>query len=212
MEDLAKSDLTYEGHDSSWIDLTTDEETLFSQMDKKSCRYKIRKAQKEGVIIRETSNPEQFLDEHFNQCLSVMHGKGLEPLRPKEHFREMIRILYPQYLILLEAVIPNGTIISTGIYATNDKSACSFSSASYREYSPYCANELIRWEALLRCKARGASLFNNNGVMPFKLKFGALRDYRPRIIFSRYPWLSPIRQFFKDVYHKFRFTIDKFIR
>lgn len=211
MEDLENSGLDYEGHDASWIDLTADEETMFARMDKNSCRYKIRKATREGVTIREAADPDLFLDEHYKQCLSVMHGKGLEPLRPKEHLRALIKILYPKYLLLLEAIAPDGTIIATGIYATSDKSACSFSSASYREYSKYCPNELIRWEALKRCKAHGASYFNNNGVMAFKLKFGSNRDYRPRIIFSKYPWLSPIRMFFKDGYHKFRFTIDKFI-
>ncbi len=209
MKDLEGSGLVVEGHDASWIDLSVDEETMFARMDKKSCRYKVNKAIKEGVVIRESSNPDLFLDTHYDQCLSVMHGKGLEPLRSKEHLRELIKLLYPKYLLLLEAVTPDGKIIATGIYATSDKSACSFSSASYREYTQFCANELIRWEAFKRCKARGASFFNNNGCMPFKLKFGALRDYRPRIIFAKYRGLSFMRQFFKDLYHKFRFTLYK---
>ena len=212
MEDLEGSGLHYEGHDASWIDLTADEDTMFARMDKKSCRYKVNKAIKEGVTIRETENVDKFLDVHYDQCLSVMHGKGLEPLRPKDHLRELIRILYPKYLLLLEAVTPEGRIIATGIYAASDKSACSFSSASYREYSQYCANELIRWEAIKQCKARGATFFNNNGVMSFKLKFGAARDYRPRIVFSKYQWLFPLRKFFKDMYHHFRFKVDRIIR
>lgn len=212
MEDLEGSGLVVEGHDASWVDLTADEETMFARMEKNSCRYKIKKAIREGVVVREAEDPEKFLDVHYDQCKSVMHGKGLEPLRSKEHLRELIRILYPNYLLLLEAVTPEGEIISTGIYAVSDKSACSFSSGSYREYSRYCANELIRWEALKRCKARGATFFNNNGVMEFKLKFGAFRDYRPRIVFAKHQWLSPIRKSFKDLYHKFRFKIDKIIR
>lgn len=201
-----------EYHDASWIDLTADEETMFARMDKKSCRYKVNKATKEGVVIRETDDPDQFLDIHYEQCKSVMQGKGLEPLRSKSHLRELIKILYPKYLLLLEAVIPTGEIIATGIYATSDKTACSFSSASYREYSHYCANELIRWEAFKRCKARGASLFNNNGCMDFKLKFGAYRDFRPRLIFSKYKTAKAFRKFFKDLWHKHRFTIYKTFR
>ena len=212
MDDLEGSGLNYEGHDASWIDLTADETILFARMEKKSCRYKVNKALKEGVTIRETENPDRFLDVHYDQCISVMQGKGLEPLRSKEHLRELIRILYPKYLLLLEAVAPTGEIVATGIYATSDKSACSFSSASYRKYSNYCANELIRWEALKRCKERGAAFFNNNGVMSFKLKFGASRDYRPRLIFSKYKWLFPFRRFFKDLWHKTRFTFYKLIR
>ena len=212
MEDLEGSDLTYEGRDTSWIDLTADEETMFARMEKKSCRYKVNKATKEGVVIRETDDPEKFLDIHYDQCKSVMQGKGLEPLRSKSHLCELIKILYPNYLLLLEAVTPEGEVIATGIYATSDKSACSFSSGSYRAYSQFCANELIRWEAFKRCKAKGASFFNNNGCMDFKLKFGALRDYRPRIVFSRYKWLFPLRKFFKDLWHKLRFTIYKLIR
>ena len=59
MEDLEGSDLTYEGRDTSWIDLTADEETMFARMEKKSCRYKVNKATKEGVVIRETDDPEK---------------------------------------------------------------------------------------------------------------------------------------------------------
>lgn len=210
--DFEGSGLTVEYHDASWVDLTADEDTMFARMDKKSCRYKVKKAIKEGVVIRETEDPDKFLDVHFDQCKSVMRGKGLEPLRPKEHLRELIKLLYPKYLLLLEAVSPDGTIVSTGIYAVSDKSSCSFSSGSYREYSNLCANELIRWEAFKRCKARGASFFNNNGCMEFKLKFGVLRDFRPRIVFSRYKWLFPIRNFFKDLWQKIRFTVYKIIR
>ena len=206
-----KEDLM-EYHDASWIDLTADEATMFARMDKKSCRYKVNKAVKEGVVIREAQDPEKFLDIHYEQCKSVMHGKGLEPLRSKSHLREMIKILYPNYLILLEAVAPTGEVIATGIYATSDKTACSFSSASYREYSHFCANELIRWEAFKRCKARGASLFNNNGCMDFKLKFGAYRDFRPRLVFSKYKMAGTFRKFFKELWHKFRFTSYKIIR
>lgn len=198
-----------EYHDSSWVDLTADEETMFARMDKKSCRYKVNKAIKEGVVIRETEDPEKFLEIHYDQCKSVMHGKGLEPLRSKSHLREMIRILYPNYLLLLEAVIPTGEVVATGIYATSDKSACSFSSASYREYSHFCANELIRWEAFKRCKERGAAFFNNNGCMDFKLKFGSLRDFRPRLVFQKHNGLAVFRKFFKDIYHKLRFSLFK---
>ena len=201
-----------EYHDASWVDLTADEETMFARMDKKSCRYKVNKALKEGVVIRGAEDLDKFLDIHYEQCKSVMHGKGLEPLRSKSHLREMIRILYPKNLILLEAVIPTGEVVATGIYATSDKSACSFSSGSYREYSRFCANELIRWEAFKRCKARGAAFFNNNGCMDFKLKFGAYRDFRPRLVFSKYKFAGVLRNFFKDLWHKSRFTIYKIFR
>lgn len=209
MEDVEGNGLVVEGHDASWIDLSVDEGLMFSRMDKKSCRYKINKALKEGVVVRETEDPDRFLDVHYDQCMSVMHGKGLEPLRSKEHLREMIKILYPKYLLLLEAVASDGTVVATGMYATSDKSACSFSSASYREYSHLCANELIRWEAFKRCKQRGAAFFNNNGCMPFKLKFGALRDYRPRLIFSKYKGLPWLRKVFSKLYHRFRFSFSR---
>lgn len=212
MDDLEGSGLDYEGRDASWIDLTADEETMFARMDKKSCRYKVNKAIKEGVVIREADDVDKFLDIHYDQCKSVMQGKGLEPLRSKSHLQNLIKILYPNYLILLEAVAPTGEVIATGIYATSDKSACSFSSGSYRAFSQFCPNELIRWEAFKRCKARGATFFNNNGCMDFKLKFGALRDYRPRIFFSKHKWLFPLRKFFKNLWQKLRFTLYKIIR
>lgn len=202
MNDLKESDLIYEGHDTSWIDLTKDKEVLFHNMHNKSCRHKINKAIREGTQIREAKDADSFLDTHFDQCLSVMHSKGLEPRRSKEHLKEFIRILYPKYLLLLEAYEPEGKVIATGMYLVNNKSASSFSSAGYREYSRFCANEYIYWEAYLRCKAKGARFFNNNGSAPFKLKFGPNREYKPRIIFTRFGFLLNVRKWFSDFYHK----------
>lgn len=194
MEDVENTDLIYEPHDASWEDLTLNEDELFARMDNKSCRYKVKKAIKEGVIVRDTEDTDKFIDVHYDQCLHVMHSKGLEPRRSKEHLTEMIKLLYPDRMILLEAVSPEGKIIATGMYAVSERSASSFSSASYREDSHYCANELIRWEAFKRCKERGALFFNNNGCMSFKLKFGAYRAYRPRIVFSKFRILFSLRK------------------
>ena len=175
---------------------------IYFSVDENGNRYFIRHKARPQITKPYLKNDDKKCVWLF--CVSKDIATGTAVLYEKEIMKE--------YLLLLEAVTPDGEVIATGIYATNDKSACSFSSGSYRAYSQFCANELIRWEAFKRCKARGATFFNNNGCMDFKLKFGALRDYRPRIVFSRHKWLFPLRKFFKNLWQKIRFTVYKILR
>ncbi|MBR0178468.1 MAG: GNAT family N-acetyltransferase [Bacteroidales bacterium] len=198
-----------EYHDSSWVDLTADEETMWRRTSQKSCRYMINKAKKQGVFVREAEDEESFLNVHFEQHLDVMERKGLSPLRSKENLRELIKATYPDKLLLLEAVTSDGKIVGTGMYPVGGGSSCLFMVAAKQEDLVYCPNEILMWEALVRCKARGARFFNMNGVMPYKLKYGTLRDFRPRLVFQKHNGLAVFRKFFKDIYHKLRFSLFK---
>lgn len=208
MHNLEGKSVRYEGHDTSWVDLRGSEDEIYHRFSQKSCRYMINKAIKNGVVIRESQDVNKFLDVHFAQHQEVMERKGMGVLKSKEGFRTLIQKMYPQHLLLLEAVSSEGEIVSTGIYAIGGKNAHFLSRASYEKDNKLSPNELITWEAIKRSKERGAEFFNNSGVSTFKLKFGSCRDYRPRLIFSKYEFLFPLRKWFKNLAHKVRFKLS----
>lgn len=58
-----------------WVDLTLGKEKLWENLDKKF-RYDIRRAQKEGVIIEPTTNPED-ISAFYKLCQSIYQRKNL---------------------------------------------------------------------------------------------------------------------------------------
>ena len=206
--DACESGVQYEKHDRNSLDLTVDEDRLFHNMSQKSCRYMINKALKEGVSIREAEDPTSFLDVHYEQHLRIMRSKGLDALKPKSVFRALIDATWPSEMLLLEAVLPDGTIAGTGMYAVNHGSACYFSAAFDKDcgVSP---NELMNWEAIKRCKARGAHFFDFNGVSPWKFKYGGTYYIQPRLVYMKYSWLAKVRKTASELYHKYRYKLVK---
>jgi len=206
--DAIEAGAKYEKHDRNNLDLTLDEDTLFHNMSQKSCRYMINKAVKAGVTIREATDPNVFLDLHYAQHLQVMRSKGLDALKPKSVFKALVDATWPSDMLLLEAVLPDGTVVGTGMYAVNHGSACYFSAAFDKEcgVSP---NELMNWEAIKRCKARGARFFDFNGVSQWKFKYGGTYYVQPRLVYMRYRWLVKARKTASDFYHKFRYKLVK---
>jgi len=207
-EDADIMNARYEAHDRNTLDLTQDENTLFKNMSQKSCRYMINKARKEGITIRETDNPMAFLDLHYEQHVNIMKSKGMDALKPKSVFKKLINATWPSEMMLLEAVMPNGNIVGTGMYAVNHGSACYFSAAFDKSYN-ISPNELMNWEAILRCKARGAKFFDFNGVAHWKFKYGGSYYRQPRLIYTKYEWFVKARKMASKLYHKFRYQLVK---
>lgn len=206
--DTSEAGVPYEKHDRNSLDLTLDEDALFHNMSQKSCRYMINKALKGGVTIREAADPDAFLDVHFEQHLQIMRSKGLDALKPKSVFKALIDATCPSEMLLLEAVLPDGTVVGTGMYAVNHGSACYFSAAFDKDcgVSP---NELMNWEAIKRCKARGARFFDFNGVSHWKFKYGGTYYIQPRLVYMKYPWLAKARKTASNLYHKYRYKLVK---
>lgn len=202
------SDIKFQGHDCSWIDLTQTEDEILHNMEYKSCRYMINKAIKNGYYVREAHDPYTFLDLHFKQHIEVMkrHNKSAE--KPKKNMKWLIDSTLGSSLLILEAVSPEGEVVVTAIFNVNHQNAHFFSRACYSKDLSSGANELIMWEAMKRCKEKGAKWFNNSGCGKFKLKFGAIREYKPRLFFAKYDCLISARQIAFNIYHKNRWLFN----
>lgn len=203
MDDLKGTGLYYEGHDISYIDLSQNEEVLYHNLSQKSCRTKINKAIRAGVTIQESRRSiQEFLDIHYTQHSEVMKRHGLKEWESYENLKNLIETNYPENIILLEALSPEGECIASGIYPVGGRSSCSFSSASFKSGLFYSPNELLRWEAIKLCKRRGATIFNNSGTSDFKLKFGAIREYKPIVLLPKYRIILSGRFLLRFIYKK----------
>jgi hypothetical protein len=193
-EDLEGLDLPYERRPTVEIDLSQTEDELLMNMDK-TCRWTVRKAEKNGVVIEEASDP-GFADDYSNQLQEVFAKQGLVPHFGVERVRALIRHLHPAgSLLLLRARDPEGHCIATGLYLGLNQTAYFWGGASWRQYQKLYPNELLQWYAMRYWKRQGIKTYNMVGTMDFKQKFGGTQTTVPMIIKSKYRALSQLRYY-----------------
>ena len=184
------------------IDLTKSEEELFSNM-KKSCRWSIRKAKKNGVYIEESMDI-GFVDDYYDQLIDVFAKQSLVPYYPRSRVKDLITHLLPtENLLLLRARNHDGLCIGTGIFLALNGRAFAWGSASWREYQKLRPNELLRWYAVRYWKARDIKKFDTFGQdkSEYKSKFGGYTITVPRLIMSKYETLFRLRYLAIKVVH-----------
>lgn len=210
MADIADEDIVFEGHDGYMIDLIQSEEALFRNLHPRSCRYRINKSIKSGIFIRETSDVNRFIDVYYHQLEEVFNKQGLTPTYDKSCVKALVDALYPNHILLLEAVTAEGEIAATGLFPGEKNMAIFWGGASYQKFQYLCPNEPLIWEAIRLWKVRGAKVFDLCGVRPYKLKFGPTLYTKPKIMFARYPVLISAKCFMKKMYYGIRSFKAKF--
>jgi hypothetical protein len=79
-----------------------------------ACRRAIRKSEKEGVVVEQTSGVD-FADEYYAQLEDVFAKQSLRPMYGVSRVRELVRSLEPTgRLLLLRARAPDGTRCAAG--------------------------------------------------------------------------------------------------
>ena len=201
MSDMKESNIIYEGHDGYMIDLSQSEEQIFKNMHQKSCRYSINKSKKLGICIRETHDVDRFVDVYYDQLLEVFKKQGLVPTYDKSCVKSLVDSLYPEHMLLLEAVTPDGAIAATGLFPGEKNIAIFWGGASYQKYQNLCPNEPLIWEAIRMWKSRGTKVFDLCGIRPYKLKFGPVLYTKPRLIFAQHTILISLKKLIKKIYY-----------
>lgn len=121
--DLAKLPYHVRGFNHYKLDLTKSEEELSSNFENKYVRRAIRRAEKKGVVIEESTDP-GFADEYFAQYQEVMRRQKLRPIYGLDFVRKMIECLLPTgNLLLLRAKNGEGKCIATLIDFVFNKTA-----------------------------------------------------------------------------------------
>lgn len=193
VEDIAGLGFTYKLNPTLVVDLTPSEDVIFNNMTK-SCRWTVRKAEKNGVKIEEVTDLE-FAEDVAAQLAEVFSKHGLALHFGAERVRALIKHLQPAgSALMLRARDPQGRCIATGIYPGIHHTSYYLIGASWREHQKLYPNELMLWSAMLHWKRRGARVFNMVGNMEFKQKFGGREISVPQISKSRNAFIGFLRQ------------------
>lgn len=211
-EVIEKYGLTYDVRPTLHVPVSKSEKELWAGLHYKSCKYCVNKANKLGLEVREITRFEDipaFCKQHYDHLRDVCFHKGQKPkpAQSEQRMRAVCESLFPERVIMLEIVGPdeNGVkqIMSTGIWCV-DKGECIYwTGASYKRYQKYCPNELMVWEAMKRLSQRGGGDLNMGGMADYKLKFGTVYAYVPRIKFAKYKILLNWTRDLKMFYYRF---------
>ena len=185
--------LPYHVEQLQWffLDLTRSEAELFANMKDKSCRRSIRRAEKKGVVIEETTDP-VFADEFYAQFQDVMAKHSIAPTFSLDFVCQMIEHLLPTgNILLLRARNSEGVCIATKILLVFNKVAVGWGGASWRQYQDLNPNELISWYAMKKLKGMGVEVLHlGEGAEQFKRKLGSCETQVFRLMKPRNPLLN----------------------
>jgi hypothetical protein len=192
-DDIAGLGFQHAVSQTTMIDLTADEDRIYSDMSSKSCRYCIRKAEKLGVSIEE-AHDEAFADEYYAQLLDVFAKQDLVPTYSVGRVRSLIRHLLPTgNLLLLRARDPAGRCIGTSVFVGMNDCSYFWGNASWRADQHFCPNEPLQWYAIRYWKRRGMRSHNLGGRGGYKRKYGGQPVDYYRLSKSKYPWIALAR-------------------
>ena len=211
-ETIEQFKLPYSVRPTLHISLNKSEDELWKGLSYKSCKYCINKAKKLGLKVQEITEYEDiqaFCKAHYDQLLEVCKGKGErpKPAQSEERMRALCESLWPDRVMMLECVGKDEKgleqVMSTSIFCINKGQSAYWTGASYKQYHKYCPNELMVWEAMKRLNARGVEDLNFCGMADYKLKFGTIYAYVPRLKFAKYKILLNWTQNLKKIYYRF---------
>ena len=180
------------------VDLSPSEDQIFAKMSK-SCRWTIRKAERNGVVIEEAHDL-TFGDEYYAQLIDVFAKQSLAPTYTVERVRELIREVHPSgMLLLLRARDPHGRCIATGLFPATNQTMHFWGGASWRQHQRLLPNEAIQWYAIKYWKSRGIRSYDMNGSGDYKRKYGGVEIAVPWFRKSKYHSISSLRNFAQKV-------------
>jgi GNAT acetyltransferase-like protein len=174
-------------------DLTQSEDALLGRMSR-SCRWNIRKAEKNG-LRPEVASPEGFAEEFYTHLCDVFAKQGLVPPYRIERVHALIQHVHPSGDLLLARVRhPDGTSIATGIFPGFGKTSYFWAAGSLREHQVLRSSEVLHWFAMRYWKARGVAAHDWAGANRYKERYGATIEVTPILRKSRFGLLEHARE------------------
>lgn len=209
-KELHDANLHFTIRPTLFVNLRKTEDELWKGLHYKSCKYCINKANKLGLYVRVIDKYEDISDFahiHYKQIFDVTDRKGMRPRKTQseKRIKALCQSLFPDRVLMMEIIGKDeegkDVIMSTGVFCI-DKGECLYTTgASFRQYMKYCPNELMVWSAMKILCNRGAGDLNFGGMADYKLKFGTIYAYVPKLIFSKYKWVWSLKDALKRLYH-----------
>lgn len=149
---------------TSQLDITKAEETILSNM-RKTTRYEIKKAIKEGVKITASNDP-SLIKEFYDLEIQTAKRQKFVPFSYKFLYEQFKVFSQNGKALLYEAKFQNKLLAYAFIIFYNQEAVYHYG-ASTDEGRKYPGAYLIQWNAILEAKRRGMQRYNFWGVSPF---------------------------------------------
>ncbi len=147
----------------SWIlNITKSENVLLNEM-KKNTRYGIRKAERDGIKIVSSTNPEDIeVFWNLHQKTAIYHS--FVPYSKDYIYKEFLEFSKTDSARWYFAHY-NNEVVSAAMIIFTPWSAFYHHGASLHSHSSITPSELLQWQAIIDAKKRGCSTYNFWGVI-----------------------------------------------
>lgn len=148
----------------TWVlDVTPDEATLLQNM-RKTTRYSIKKAEKDGVTVRQSADA-QDIDVFWKVYETTVKRQQFTPFS-KVYLRTEFETFSKNDAIRFFFGTYQGEVISAAIVVYDEISGYYHHGASDQRFAKVPASYLVQWHAIQEAKRRGCNLYNFWGVVP----------------------------------------------
>ncbi|MCI0642115.1 MAG: GNAT family N-acetyltransferase, partial [Gemmataceae bacterium] len=143
------------------LDRTQDE--LFQGLDAGSCRWAVRKAEKNGLTWEVANgNP---IPQYYHLAIASAQ-RTAEPLPPRAYYETIWNSLYPKGRAALLLAQHHG-VLAAAVFLLIDKQAASyFAGIAHPDSLPVCANDFLQWHAMLWLKSQGVRHYRLGPIFP----------------------------------------------
>jgi hypothetical protein len=156
------------------LDLAPPESELWSNV-RQECRKHIKKAQKQGVEIRQEQSS-QFLDEYWELTIESFARSGMRPPHDRQLLDELWNRLFPIGKLFALSAYSEGQFAASIILVRDDHTMYNWGSASRSSLRHLCAPSALQWEAVRLARQLELRTYDfistSGGAGKFKQSFG----------------------------------------
>ena len=205
-EDLLGTGIYTEQINSYLLDIAPSVDDLFKSFKQKSCQYSIRKAQKNGIIVKEPIDLVAFGHEYYKQLEDVFIKQNLKPTYDENRVQTILsKMDKDKNMVVLEALHPEtNKSMACVIFFYHNELAFYWGASSWSEYQKLCPNELLMFESMKILKERGCKILEMEGIRTYKEKYNPVRYSKPKLIFARFKFLITAKNLAKKSYYSLR--------
>lgn len=147
----------------AWIlDIRKDEEALMKDM-RKTTRYLIRKAEKEGVVVR-GGDSDSELQAFLGVYRTTVDRQNFTPFKD-DFFKNELEMFKKDNQIKIFLAEYQGRVIAAAMIVFYGRSAFYHHGASDQAYSQIPGSYLLQWRVIQEARARGCVLYNFWGIV-----------------------------------------------
>lgn len=157
-----------------WADMTFDapseartEESIKADM-RKTTRNLIGRAEREGVTVEASKNPEADLDIYFKLQEETYKRHHFVPYR-ESYIRAQVKHFAPLGQAIVYVARYQGEPVAASVHMTYGGITSYHHGASTHKYAKIPASYLLQWTAISEARGRGDSIYNFWGIAPRKV-------------------------------------------